>query len=158
MTSVAQVESVVRMNVTERVESPPPAASWSEGGEEAVLVSPSRLRASAMSAFLLQPASPSPSATDERDETQAEDGFTASVHGRAGSYTAPARSRRPRRARSFPSGLRRTALDLGRALAPPPELGLVRFTRSLLWHDRTHDDPARPWLRELSLEEAAKLV
>jgi DNA-binding transcriptional LysR family regulator len=39
-------------------------------------------------------------------------------------------------------------------LAPPPELGLTGFTLSILWHERTHDDPARRWLRDLIVAEA----
>jgi DNA-binding transcriptional LysR family regulator len=46
------------------------------------------------------------------------------------------------------------ARPLGLAvLAPPPELGLAGFTMSTLWHDRTHDDPARRWLREVIAAE-----
>jgi DNA-binding transcriptional LysR family regulator len=42
------------------------------------------------------------------------------------------------------------ARPLGLALlAPPPELGLVGFTISALWHERTHTDPAQRWLRSL---------
>jgi DNA-binding transcriptional LysR family regulator len=39
-------------------------------------------------------------------------------------------------------------------LAPPPELGVTGFTVSAMWHDRTHDDPARRWLREVLVQEA----
>jgi DNA-binding transcriptional LysR family regulator len=39
-------------------------------------------------------------------------------------------------------------------LAPPRELGLESFTMSMLWHERTHDDPARRWLREVIVAEA----
>jgi len=34
-------------------------------------------------------------------------------------------------------------------LTPPPELGLTGFTMSMLWHERTHDDPARRWVRDV---------
>ena len=40
-------------------------------------------------------------------------------------------------------------------LAPPAELGLLGFTMAAWWHERTHQDPARRWLRELIVEEAA---
>jgi DNA-binding transcriptional LysR family regulator len=39
-------------------------------------------------------------------------------------------------------------------LTPPKELALTGFTMSLLWHERTHDDPARRWLREVIVAEA----
>jgi DNA-binding transcriptional LysR family regulator len=39
-------------------------------------------------------------------------------------------------------------------LTPPTELGLTGFTLSILWHDRTHDDPARRWVRDLVVAEA----
>ncbi|HEY8088844.1 MAG TPA: LysR family transcriptional regulator [Polyangiaceae bacterium] len=42
-------------------------------------------------------------------------------------------------------------------LAPPPELSLEGFTMSAVWHDRTHDDPAHRWLREVVLEESARI-
>jgi DNA-binding transcriptional LysR family regulator len=41
-------------------------------------------------------------------------------------------------------------------LAPPQELGLTGFTLSILWHERTHDDPARRWLRDVIVAEASK--
>jgi DNA-binding transcriptional LysR family regulator len=34
-------------------------------------------------------------------------------------------------------------------LEPPPELLLTGFTISMLWHERTHSDPARCWLRDV---------
>jgi DNA-binding transcriptional LysR family regulator len=37
---------------------------------------------------------------------------------------------------------------------PPKELNLTRFTVSLLWHERTHDDPARRWVRDVVVAEA----
>jgi DNA-binding transcriptional LysR family regulator len=46
-------------------------------------------------------------------------------------------------------------LDLA-VLAPPRELELTGFTMSILWHDRTHDDPARRWLRDVIVAEASK--
>ena len=43
----------------------------------------------------------------------------------------------------------RLAPALGLAvLAPPPELGLEGFRINALWHERTHADPARRWLRD----------
>jgi DNA-binding transcriptional LysR family regulator len=39
-------------------------------------------------------------------------------------------------------------------LSPPRQLELAGFTVSLLWHDRTHEDPARRWVREAILAEA----
>lgn len=39
-------------------------------------------------------------------------------------------------------------------LSPPPELELPGFTSSLLWHERTHDDPARRWIRDVIVAEA----
>jgi DNA-binding transcriptional LysR family regulator len=39
-------------------------------------------------------------------------------------------------------------------LAPPPELKLTGFTMSMLWHERTHDDPARRWVRDVIVAEA----
>jgi DNA-binding transcriptional LysR family regulator len=41
-------------------------------------------------------------------------------------------------------------------LAPPRELGLTGFTLSILWHERTHDDPARRWLRGVIVAEASE--
>src|SRR5260370_29842510 len=41
-------------------------------------------------------------------------------------------------------------LDLA-VLSPPPELELNGFTNSLHRHGRTHEDPARPWRRDLIL-------
>jgi DNA-binding transcriptional LysR family regulator len=41
-------------------------------------------------------------------------------------------------------------------LPPPPELGLTGFTLSMLWHERTHDDPARRWVREVIVTEASR--
>jgi DNA-binding transcriptional LysR family regulator len=50
----------------------------------------------------------------------------------------------------------RLAPSLGLAvLAPPPELGLEGFTIHALWHERTHADPARRWLRDRIAEAAA---
>lgn len=42
-------------------------------------------------------------------------------------------------------------------LAPPPELGLQGFTMSAIWHERTQEDPARKWLREV-LADVAKTL
>jgi DNA-binding transcriptional LysR family regulator len=39
-------------------------------------------------------------------------------------------------------------------LTPPPELGLTGFTVSTLWHERTHDDLARRWVRDVIAAEA----
>jgi DNA-binding transcriptional LysR family regulator len=39
-------------------------------------------------------------------------------------------------------------------LAPPQELELPGFTLSILWHERTHEDPARRWLRNVIVAEA----
>ena len=44
-------------------------------------------------------------------------------------------------------------LDLA-VLSPPRELELAGFTNSLLWHQRTHDDPARHWIRDVIVAEA----
>jgi DNA-binding transcriptional LysR family regulator len=41
-------------------------------------------------------------------------------------------------------------------LAPPQELDLTGFTLSILWHERTHEDPARRWLREVIVAEASQ--
>jgi len=39
-------------------------------------------------------------------------------------------------------------------LEPPLELLLTGFTISMLWHERTHSDPARRWLRNVIVTEA----
>jgi DNA-binding transcriptional LysR family regulator len=41
-------------------------------------------------------------------------------------------------------------------IEPPPELLLTGFTISMLWHERTHSDPARRWLRDVIVTEATK--
>jgi DNA-binding transcriptional LysR family regulator len=41
-------------------------------------------------------------------------------------------------------------------LTPPQELGLTDFILSILWHERTHDDPARRWLRDVIVAEATE--
>lgn len=41
-------------------------------------------------------------------------------------------------------------------LAPPKELELTGFTMSILWHERTHEDPARRWLRDMIVAEAGE--
>lgn len=41
-------------------------------------------------------------------------------------------------------------------LAPPRELELTGFTMSILWHERTHEDPARRWLRDVIVAEASE--
>ena len=41
-------------------------------------------------------------------------------------------------------------------LEPPQELPLTGFTISMLWHDRTHSDPARRWLRDVIVSEATE--
>jgi DNA-binding transcriptional LysR family regulator len=41
-------------------------------------------------------------------------------------------------------------------LSPPRELELAGFTNSLLWHERTHEDPARRWLRDVIVAEASR--
>jgi DNA-binding transcriptional LysR family regulator len=49
------------------------------------------------------------------------------------------------------------AKPLGLAvLSPPRELELAGFTNSLLWHERTHEDPARRWIRDVIVAEAAQ--
>lgn len=40
-------------------------------------------------------------------------------------------------------------------LAPPRELELTGFAMSILWHERTHEDPARRWLRDVIIAEAS---
>jgi DNA-binding transcriptional LysR family regulator len=42
-------------------------------------------------------------------------------------------------------------------LTPPAELKLQGFTISASWHERTHQDPARRWLRDVIAEEAAAI-
>ena len=42
-------------------------------------------------------------------------------------------------------------------LTPPAELGLEGFVVSASWHERTHGDPARRWVREVIAEEAAMI-
>jgi DNA-binding transcriptional LysR family regulator len=47
------------------------------------------------------------------------------------------------------------AEPLGLVVLPPPRrLDLTGFTVSLLWHERTHEDPARRWVREVIVAEA----
>ena len=41
-------------------------------------------------------------------------------------------------------------------IEPPPELLLTGFTISMLWHERTHSDPARRWLRDVIVTEATE--
>src|SRR5580704_4072051 len=41
-------------------------------------------------------------------------------------------------------------------LSPPRELDLAGFTNCLLWHERTHEDPARRWIREVIVAEATE--
>ena len=41
-------------------------------------------------------------------------------------------------------------------LAPPQELALTGFTLSVLWHERTHEDPARRWLRDVIVAEGSE--
>jgi len=41
-------------------------------------------------------------------------------------------------------------------LEPPQELLLTGFTISILWHERTHADPARRWLRDVIVSEATE--
>jgi DNA-binding transcriptional LysR family regulator len=41
-------------------------------------------------------------------------------------------------------------------LSPPRELEISGFTNSLLWHERTHEDPARRWIRDVIVAEAAE--
>jgi DNA-binding transcriptional LysR family regulator len=41
-------------------------------------------------------------------------------------------------------------------LAPPRELELTGFTLSILWHERTQEDPARRWLRDVIVAEASE--
>jgi DNA-binding transcriptional LysR family regulator len=41
-------------------------------------------------------------------------------------------------------------------LAPPQELGLTGFALSILWHERTQDDPARRWLRDVIIAEGSE--
>jgi DNA-binding transcriptional LysR family regulator len=42
-------------------------------------------------------------------------------------------------------------------LAPPAELGLQGFTISESWHERTHGDAARRWVREVIADAAAEI-
>jgi DNA-binding transcriptional LysR family regulator len=47
------------------------------------------------------------------------------------------------------------AEPLGLAVVPAPsELALVGFTMSLVWHERTHADPALKWVRDLFADVA----
>jgi DNA-binding transcriptional LysR family regulator len=39
-------------------------------------------------------------------------------------------------------------------IEPPRELLLTGFTLDILWHERTHGDPARRWLRDVIVTEA----
>ncbi len=49
------------------------------------------------------------------------------------------------------------AKPLGLAvLTPPPELALGGFTMSAVWHERTQNDPAQRWIRDL-LADVAKM-
>jgi DNA-binding transcriptional LysR family regulator len=41
-------------------------------------------------------------------------------------------------------------------LAPPRELNFTGFTMSILWHERTHEDPARRWLCDVIVAEASE--
>jgi len=41
-------------------------------------------------------------------------------------------------------------------IEPPRELLLTGFTISMLWHERTHSDPARRWLRDVIVTEASE--
>lgn len=41
-------------------------------------------------------------------------------------------------------------------IEPPPELLLTGFAISMMWHERTHSDPARRWLRDAIVTEAAE--
>jgi DNA-binding transcriptional LysR family regulator len=41
-------------------------------------------------------------------------------------------------------------------IEPPPELLLTGSTISMLWHERTHSDPARRWLRDVIVTEATE--
>jgi DNA-binding transcriptional LysR family regulator len=41
-------------------------------------------------------------------------------------------------------------------LVPPRELELTGFTMSILWHERTHEDAARRWLRDVIVAEASE--
>jgi DNA-binding transcriptional LysR family regulator len=41
-------------------------------------------------------------------------------------------------------------------LSPPRELELPGFTCSLLWQERTHEDPARRWIRDVIVAEATE--
>jgi len=41
-------------------------------------------------------------------------------------------------------------------LTPPPELGLTGFAISILWHERTHQDPARRWVRDVIVAEGSE--
>jgi DNA-binding transcriptional LysR family regulator len=41
-------------------------------------------------------------------------------------------------------------------IEPPPELLLTGFAISMMWHERTHSDPARRWLRDVIVTEATE--
>ena len=41
-------------------------------------------------------------------------------------------------------------------IEPPAELLLTGFTLAMRWHERTHGDPARRWLREVIASEATE--
>ncbi len=49
------------------------------------------------------------------------------------------------------------ASSLPLAIVPPP-LQVPGFTMAMLWHERTHDDPAHRWLRERILEVSPRAV
>jgi DNA-binding transcriptional LysR family regulator len=50
------------------------------------------------------------------------------------------------------------AMPLGlEVLAPPAELRLQGFAMSAIWHERTQNDPAQRWIREVFVEAAKDL-
>ena len=52
-------------------------------------------------------------------------------------------------------GLERERLPLARHMPPIP---LAPVTGSLVWHDRTHHDPAQRWLRQVVQEACRELA
>lgn len=49
------------------------------------------------------------------------------------------------------------AVTLPLAIVPPP-LALSGFSMAMVWHDRTHDDPAHRWLRERLVDVTPRAV
>lgn len=59
---------------------------------------------------------------------------------------------------TLPSSLAQTAAGMRRFVALPPPFDLGRFTMSLLWHARRHDEPRHAWLRRSIVAAAAELT